>query len=341
MKKVLNNIRQFKLLRQGGLLTISDAYEIFIDGINVGTIEDAYDIFECEDYIVVREKYNNSTYVLKNNQLRGYLLGRKDSLCVISNKYAILENDDGKNEVYDLASEAIIFSDNYFGTKLLGDFVVGPSAKKIICTNIHNRSKDWQFSIQDFPPYINGFSREQEADIQQIIGVYNNILWVHIGGWHLVGLDIETGKKVHHIEDLLDWLGMEQKDKADVNLNDTIHLDEQEGMLKFFAHRFYIEIDLNTLKGSIKKDFGAKWNPDWRIRLSNYYPQYPNLLFFCGYCESWDVPNAYGIFDTNKAEIVWYETTKDDLGYFYNPPQANEKLFAILDDKQNLLIYER
>jgi hypothetical protein len=32
---------------------------------------------------------------------------------------------------------------------------------------------------------------------------------------------------------------------------------------------------------------------------------------------------------------------KDDSGYFYSPPQANDKLLAILDDKHNLLVYER
>jgi hypothetical protein len=64
-------------------------------------------------------------------------------------------------------------------------------------------------------------------------------------------------------------------------------------------------------------------------------------LFFCGYFQEIHSPNAFGIFDTEKAEIIWSETTKDDLGYFYNPPQANDKLLAVLDDKHNLLVYER
>jgi hypothetical protein len=35
------------------------------------------------------------------------------------------------------------------------------------------------------------------------------------------------------------------------------------------------------------------------------------------------------------------DTIKEDLGYFYNPPQARDRLLAILDDKHNLLVYDR
>ncbi|MFV0329395.1 MAG: hypothetical protein ACK5KL_06140 [Dysgonomonas sp.] len=213
--------------------------------------------------------------------------------------------------------------------------------KSLMFFNFVENVELWHFSIQDFPPYINDSFREQEADIKQIIGMYNNLLWIYVGGWHLVSIDINSGKEVHHIENVLDLFGLSKEDRYHVNLNDTIHLNEQEGVLKMFAHRYYFEINLNTLQGEVIKDFGPNWNPDWRIKSSNYYQQYPNLLFFCGYYKATDAPNAFGIFDTEKAEIIWYDTTKDDLGYFYNPPQVNDKLLAILDDKHNLLIYER
>jgi hypothetical protein len=64
------------------------------------------------------------------------------------------------------------------------------------------------------------------------------------------------------------------------------------------------------------------------------------LLFFSGHYKDQGAPNAFGIFDTEKMEIVWYDTRKPDGGYFYNPPQANDKYLAILDDKHNLLIYD-
>jgi hypothetical protein len=215
----------------------------------------------------------------------------------------------------------------------------------INCVNIYSGNILWQFSLKDFPNYINGFCREQEADIKQIIGVYNNFLWVHVGGFRLIGIDIETGKLVHYIEDMPYALGLTKEERYHFDFSPfggySIHLDETQGVLKAFAHRYYIEIDLNTLKGLVKKDFGEDWKKSWRIKNSVYYHEYPDLLFFSGNYQNINNPNAFGIFDTEKAEIIWYDTTKDDLGYFYNPPQANDKLLAVLDDKHNLLVYER
>ena len=203
----------------------------------------------------------------------------------------------------------------------------------------------WQFSVKGFPNYLNGFYREQEADIKQIIGVYNNILWIHVGGFRLVAINVETGEQQHYIEDLPYHLGLTKEERRHFDFSpfgNGIHLDEKTGILKAFAHRYYIEIDLQSLHGKVKKDFGENWKTSWRIKRSQYYQEYPDLLFFSGHYKNMDKqPNGFGIFDTEKAEIIWYDTQKDDLGYFYNPPQANDKLLAILDDKHNLLIYER
>jgi hypothetical protein len=95
---------------------------------------------------------------------------------------------------------------------------------------------------------------------------------------------------------------------------------------------------LKTLQ--FRKQTNVKSKEEVKNRASNFYEE-DKYLYFCGYYNNHDAPNAFGIFDTEKAEVIWYDTTKDGLGYFYNPPQANDKLLAILDDKHNLLIYER
>ncbi|MDR1883798.1 MAG: hypothetical protein LBR26_13600, partial [Prevotella sp.] len=201
----------------------------------------------------------------------------------------------------------------------------------------------WQFSIQDFPPYINGFFREQEADIKQIIGVYNNLLWVHVGEFHLIGLDVNNGKIVHHIEDMRTIIKSANNNiELGFSLKLKFFLDKEKGILKALLGNSYIEIDLNTLSGLVKKYFGNDWKNGWHIHSTNFYPEEPNRIFFSGYYQLIaGTPNAFGIFDTETAEIIWYDTTKDDSGYFYNPPQANDKFLAILDDKHNLLVYER
>jgi hypothetical protein len=185
----------------------------------------------------------------------------------------------------------------------------------------------WQFSVKEFPAYLNGFYQEQKADIKQIIGVYNNILWVHVGGFRLAGIDIGTGKMIHYVEDVL---------KGE-NRNNFIN--QQKGIILTLSYDYYAEFDLQTLQ--FRTQTTVKNEADIKIRASSFY-EGDKYLYFCGYHNNkFDKPAAFGIFDTEKAEIIWYDTTKDNSGYFYNPPQANNKLLAILDDKHNLLVYER
>jgi hypothetical protein len=267
-----------------------------------------------------------------------------DNLIPIYSRLSIY--DPRKGGLYDLASNSIRFlNHDCKASKFIDNLFVGKFGGKLYLSDIVDGTELWQFSIANFPNYINGFCREQEADIKQVIGVYNNILWVHVGGFRLVGIDIETGKQLHYIEDIPYALGLTKEERYHFDFSSfggyAIHLDDTRGILKAFAHRYYIEIDLNTLKGSVKKDFGEDWKNSWRIKNSTYYQEYPELLFFSGNYKNIHNPNAFGIFDTEKAEIIWHNTTKDDMGYFYNPPQANDKLLAVLDDKHNLLIYDR
>ena len=219
------------------------------------------------------------------------------------------------------------FNNDFAATTIISDIFYGNAIKRICRFNEETGLSVWCFSIADFPPYINGFFREQEADIKQIVGVYNNILWVHVGGFRLIGIAIDTGKLVHEFKDVL---------KGGDNNN---FLDIENGVLKTLSYDYYSEFDLQTF--AFRKKITINGQADIKIRASSFYEK-DKCLYFCGYHNNqFDKPNAFGIFDTEKAEIVWYDTTKDDLGYFYNPPQANNKLLAVLDDRHNLLIYER
>jgi hypothetical protein len=230
--------------------------------------------------------------------------------------------------IYYSETQYLKYFDTDFSTNMIiEDIFYGYGLKNISQFDEKSGAKTWQFSIQDFPPYINGFFREQEADIKQIIGVYNNLLWIHVGGFRLVGIDINTGKMIHLIKDVL---------KGE---NGNNFLDIKNGTLKTLSYDYYAKFDLQTLQ--FRKQTTVEGEADIKVRASSFY-EGDKCLYFCGYHDNkFDKPNAFGIFDTEKAEIIWYDITKDDLGYFYNPPQANDKLLAILDDKHNLLVYER
>ncbi|WP_101688942.1 hypothetical protein [Dysgonomonas massiliensis] len=250
-----------------------------------------------------------------------------DAMLYISNLFNIKENELMFSEwLY----ENLFFLDNYLFSK---------QDQSIKLFNLEG-TEIWQFSISDFPYYINHFGEERKPEIEQIIGIYNNILWVYASQNSFLGIDIVTGNLVYHIEDIPSFLGLQGDSRLGFSVY-TIHLDQNAGVLKSFAFRYYFEVDLNTLTGKMKRDFG-KWEDGWRINRSSFRQEEPNLLFFSGMYKLVDTtPNAFGIFDTEKAEIIWHETRKEGQGFFNKPIQVNEKLLAVLDDECNLIIYER
>jgi hypothetical protein len=330
MQNRILGIKRFQVYPNKPLIGINIKYEIYLDNsLFLGMIEDAFYIYLWKDIFIIADIYGKA-YVVKKDFKLNKFLNLEYSVSNVINNYAIIYrdyNDRTHYGIYDFMKEEILFETELgIGGDIFNNKMYFTRFEDIISFDIDKREILWQFSIADFPPYINGFYREQEADIKQIIGVYNNILWVHVGGFRLVGIDVKSGKYIHYIENVL---------KGDIGNN---FLDVTNGILKTLSFDYYAEFDMKSLQ--LRKQTTVQNKENIRIRESNFY-EGDKYLYFCGYYNNHDAPNAFGIFDTEKAEIVWYDTTKDDLGYFYNPPQANDKLLAVLDDKHNLLVYER
>jgi hypothetical protein len=346
MKELIRNIRNYAIISNKEVIYIDRTFRIisFPEKKCLGTIENAYDIYYFENNIIIVEDYYGKAFIIDAGKVKPFLQ-KKYSISQIWKNYAIVywdsEGSIGYFGVFNIKNNNLLYEkEDIMRRKIL-------SCKELVCysktelfyINYIANISIWQFSISGFPSYIQG----QEADIKQIIGVYNNVLWIHVGEFHLIGLDVDNGKIVHHIEDIRTIIKSANNNiELGFSLKLEFFLDKEKGLLKALLGNSYIEIDLNTLSGIEKKYFGNDWKNGWHVHSTNFYPEEPSHIFFSGYYQlNAGKPNAFGIFDTEKAEIIWYDTTKDDLGYFYNPPQANDKLLAILDDKKNLLIYER
>jgi hypothetical protein len=109
--------------------------------------------------------------------------------------------------------------------------------------------------------------------------VYDNLLWVNIGGWRLIALDIITGELIHQMDPLPVLLGMERKERSHVSIS-RMHLDKENGLLKIFAHRYYIEFNLNSLKATLKRTsalYGSKVGAYHQVHFINR--NLPNYSF--------------------------------------------------------------
>jgi hypothetical protein len=195
----------------------------------------------------------------------------------------------------------------------------------VSCINASNGEIVWQHSIQDLPPYTSLYRGVQQPNVEDIFGVYNDVLWIHICGPRLLGIDIYTGERKYFIEDIT----LEDSEGS--------FFDAEHGILRTLGYNYYAEFDLKTLKfiRQVKIQMGVELT----IRGSNYYPN-DRYMYFCGHYNKSTLPNAVGIFDTEKAEIIWFHVKEDEEGYFYHPPKSNGKYIVVDDEHHNLRIYE-
>lgn len=192
MNKIINNIRNFKFLYDSELIIIDTKFNIerVIGKTKIGYIKYAYDIFFYENDIIITENYYGKAFVIDPNNVITNFLGHKYSVYSIEDIYAIVywDNEFERKSYFgilDISSDILIFKKgDYMNKKLFLKILLCFNNNEIQGIDFINDKVLWQFSVKDFPPYINGFYREQEADIKQIIGVYNTIygfMWAVCG----------------------------------------------------------------------------------------------------------------------------------------------------------------
>lgn len=201
-----------------------------------------------------------------------------------------------------------------------------------------NNIQIWNYDFV-FPQYYDaGFCRYEDVELEQFIGVFNNELWILFSGNRILVLDIETGKEVYQYESLETILETSFSIK-------NCFVDEQRGVVKVLAYRYYIEIEMTSKKSQIKKDFGDLSVGGFTVVDGSYYGDQYIYFVGCKYnSEKLSIGNNLaGVFNTSTLEIEWmYELeVKEKNHFFIGVPQANDKYFGVKDSESSLFLFER
>ncbi len=284
------------------------------------------DLF-CEDGIVLIIFSDGNSFIYSEEKL--FAIPDSSNSIIKCGKTSIYEYDyevlDLSSNIYDIKSSKRILSKNLIGKILILDCKISLNLYKDEIKLVFENEVKWNYKLAHLPSYLDVFHNEKPADVQQILGIYNKILWIHVGGDRLIGLDINTGKLLHNFDNVL--LGEEG----------NAFLDTENGVIKSLWLHQYIEFNLNAFNISkIIKNIGK--SEKLSIHKSTFYIGDSNL-YFCGYYDNSDFPSCFGVFDTNSCDITFLETSKSTS--YFNPPQANSELLAILDDNKTLLVYKK
>ena len=217
---------------------------------------------------------------------------------------------------YDRVSKRLMYNDlELVRGKILSSYIFDEllffeKENKIQTINFLSGQFLWEFSLSVFGKFKYKYSEEEkDYEVEQFIGIYNNILWVYLNARELIGIDVETGKLKYR------FLGIEKKNAVGIVEN---YLDNEDYYIFYGA-----DFKLDTKKGVI---FGLKADRFFEIDL-NKESITPYLLGLQDKMEKAEL---------NKNDISGDTFLQDNLLYFY---LAEQLRFGILDINTKEIIY--
>ena len=267
--------------------------------------------------------------------------------------FSFYEVDDKPQEgIYDFEKKKILFeATSWLGRSIIDKYIFRDFKKKIACRKIDSDSILWEFPLSVFGRFKYKYSEEEkDYEVEQFIGMYNNILWVYLNARELIGIDVETGKLKYR------FLGIEKKNAVGIveNYLDNedyyifygadFKLDTEKGVIFGLKADRFFEIDLNK-ESIIPYLFGLQ-NKMEKVGLNkndisgDTFLQ-DNLLYFCSINDL-----RFGILDINTKEIIYISepiavVERDDSFTRLRDLKISENKVYILDSNHTLHIFER
>ena len=324
-----------------------------IDGTSIYKISDSLiQVFDEEKgCYYIDENFNiiKSNYFLIANENSKYLIAWANAVKISRGVYnrsiCLLEND--------LVNvKEIILEENYQYLKTYTNDVLITSSKDVILGyHIFPTNLLWEFPLASLGK-SKDYNTDEEFDyeVEQFVGIYNNILWVYIERGGFIGLDIQTGELKHRILGIPKGNLLGKVDSYVDNEEFYIFyrakfiLSEKKGIIiGLIADRFF-EIDLN--KEKITPMLYGMWDKMEKMNLKKYGVSgntslQGDLLYFYN-----DKELQFGILDINTKEIIYVSESiavveRDDSFTRLRDLKVSENKVYILDSNHTLHIFER
>ena len=258
---------------------------------------------------------------------------------------------------YDRESKRLMYNDlELLRGKMLSSYIFDEllffeKENKIQTINFLSGQFLWEFPLASLGKGKD-YSTDEEFDyeVEQFVGIYNNILWVYIERGGFIGLDIQTGELKHRI------LGIPKGNllgKVDSYVDSEefyifyrakFILDDKKGIIiGLIADRFF-EIDLN--KEKVTPMLYGMWDKMEKMNLKKYGVNgntslQGDLLYFYN-----DKELQFGVLDINTKEIIYVSepiavVERDDCFTQLKDLKVSENKVYILDSNHTLHIFER
>ena len=265
--------------------------------------------------------------------------------------FSFYEVDDKPQEgIYDFEKRKILFeATSWLGRSIIDKYIFRDFKKKIACRKIDSDSILWEFPLSSLGKGKD-YSTDEEFDyeVEQFVGIYNNILWVYVERGGFIGLDIQTGELKHRIPEYHQAIGKTSTSSYDDSkgfFRSDYLLDNEKGKILGLAVDVFIEIDLTqeppfVTQYGLQEEF-EKYNIKKANDTAGSYVIQDNLLYF--YLAE---QLRFGVLDINTKEIIYVSepiavVERDDSFTRLRDLKVSENKVYILDSNHTLHIFER
>jgi hypothetical protein len=200
----------------------------------------------------------------------------------------------------------------------------------------------WEYTISG--KYLDIRGEECRSLIKNVLGVYNDILWLSLTSGELVGIDIQTGKHLYRLGfNEISEPNFPYQIQADAYLpfGDLMQLDEEKGEIIGLRNEFFIKLDLN--RTALNREY---INVSETMKACKISSSYRNLIFpsdegHIYFCD--DRQGKIGVFDRHKLEVIWsheLEIEHDGIAQILEMKYEDNRWY-VLDRNDVLHIFER
>lgn len=204
----------------------------------------------------------------------------------------------------------------------------------------------WQYEVPQSYAWVDDSATENQANVERVIGVWKDIVWLSLNSGRLIGLNVISGKTEFDLVQPSTSTG-NFKRAANSFLMFGLYstLDINREVLFGLRGRYYWEIDLQNPVGKFEmyditesmEHFGIT-----TIGMGEYvWPWLDDHVYFCQQ-ELGDDASNFGVFDRKSKQVTWSSATDADIKPLPGIAQmaASGGRLYVLDRHQVLGVYD-
>ena len=287
--KTISEVKDFILI--SNLLIIQNKQnQIFLEEKVI--VEFGLDFRSWDNFVVFNDKEDNANFyslVTKNNIIKNSVSvtnNKRETLFGITNNNKLVEFEISNSTINSFEYHILYNWENVM--KIENSKILIWDKRKIKLFKI--QLQFWELDLQ------NELSLQNEIKIQQLFDVCDNLLWVWLTNYQLVGIDVDSSSIIHNYFPLHNLM---QTGLVYVN---HLKYNKQENCIYFFEQGYFIQIQLATQQTQLL------WhNAEYDTGLSVIHDDY---VYFVGGKRQSFFKNQIGVFDRKLNDVIWQTQIK-------------------------------